>query len=201
VRGVLTQLAIHVHHFHGPRVDFDAVALAAAASWLGVFGVGEAVLIGAGIAASRGHPDIASIILFAWGGATVGGVVGWLIGRYGGRRVVLAGRWLHGTRERALEQGERFFKRFGWLAVYLAPSWVAGINGMSAGRFLPANAVWALAWALGLGLGSYAIGPSVRDISADIGLIGTLLLAALAIGAVLATRSGIRRRRGGGPDA
>jgi membrane protein DedA with SNARE-associated domain len=193
---VLTQLAIHVHHFHGPRVDFDAVALAAAASWLGVLGVGEAVLIGAGIAASRGHPDIASIILFAWGGATVGGVVGWLIGRYGGRRVVLAGRWLHGTRERALEQGERFFERFGWLAVYLAPSWVAGINGMSAGRFLPANAVWALAWALGLGLGSYAIGPSVRDISADVGLIGTLLLAALAIGAVLVTRSGIRRRRG-----
>jgi membrane protein DedA with SNARE-associated domain len=123
-------------------------------------------------------------------------VVGWLIGRYGGRRVVLAGRWLHGTRERALEQGERFFERFGWLAVYLAPSWVAGINGMSAGRFLPANAVWALAWALGLGLGSYAIGPSVRDISADIGLIGTLLLAALAIGALLVTRSGIRRRRG-----
>jgi membrane protein DedA with SNARE-associated domain len=194
---VLTQLAIQgVHHFHGPRVDFDAVALAAAASWLGVVGVGEAVLIGAGIAASRGHPDIASVILFAWGGATVGGVAGWLIGRHGGRRVVLAGRWLHATRERALEQGERFFERFGWLAVYLAPSWVAGINGMSAGRFLPANAVWALAWALGLGLGSYAIGPSVRDIYSDIGLIGTLLLVALALGAVLVTRFGIRRRRG-----
>ena len=194
---MLTQLAIHVHHFHGPRVDFDAVALAAAASWLGVLGVGEAVLIGAGIAASRGHPDIASIILFAWGGATVGGVVGWLIGRYGGRRVVLAGRWLHGTRERALEQGERFFERFGWLAVYLAPSWVAGINGMSTGRFLPLNAAWALVWAVLIGLGAYAIGPSVRDIASDFGLIGTLLIVALAIGAALVTRSRIRRRRRG----
>jgi membrane protein DedA with SNARE-associated domain len=67
---------------------------------------------------------------------------------------------------------------------------------MSARRFLPANAVWALAWALGLGLGSYAIGPGVREIYSDIGLIGTVLLVALALGAVLVTRSGIRRRRG-----
>jgi membrane protein DedA with SNARE-associated domain len=195
VRPVLAQLAIHVHHFHRPSVDFDAVALAAAVSWVGVAGVGEAVLVGAGIVASRGHPDISSVILFAWGGATVGGTVGWLIGRYGGRRVVLAGRWLHSQRERALESGERFFDRFGWLAVYLAPSWVAGINGMGPGRFIPLNAAWALLWATGLGLGAYAIGPSVRDVASDIGLIGTLLVVALAIGAALVTRSRMRRRR------
>jgi membrane protein DedA with SNARE-associated domain len=194
-RVLTTQLAIHVHHFHRPSVDFDVVALAAAASWLGVAGVGEAVLVGAGIAASRGHPDIGSVVLFAWGGATIGGVAGWLIGRYGGRRMVLAGRWLHSFRERALESGERFFDRFGWLAVYLAPSWVAGINGMSAGRFLPLNAAWALVWAAGLGLGAYAIGPSVRDVASDIGLIGTILVVALAAGAALVTRSRMHRRR------
>src|SRR4051794_41859293 len=88
---MLAQLALHVHHIHRPSVDFDVVALAAAATWLGVAGVGEAVLIGAGIAASRGHPDIASVILFAWGGATAGGVAGWLIGRHGGRRPGAAG--------------------------------------------------------------------------------------------------------------
>jgi membrane protein DedA with SNARE-associated domain len=195
VRPVLAQLAIHIHHIHRPSVDFDAVALAAAASWLGLAGVGEAVLVGAGIAASRGHPDIASVILFAWGGATVGGVVGWLVGRYGGRRVVLAGRWLRAKRERALEHGERFFDRFGWLAVYLAPSWVAGINGMGPARFLPLNAAWALVWAVSIGLGAYAIGPSVRDIVSDVGLVGTLLVVALAIGAALVTRSRMRRRR------
>ena len=195
--GVLEQLAIHVHHFHGPRgVGLDAVALAAAATWIGVAGIGEAVIIAAGIAASRGHPDIASVILFAWVGANAGGIAGWLIGRQGGRRAVLVGRWLKRPRRRLLERGDRFFENYGWLAVYLAPSWVAGINKMSAGRFLPANAVWALVWALGLGLGAYAIGPSVRDLWDDFGLIGAIVLALVVLGGLLATRLGLRRRRG-----
>lgn len=195
---MLTQLAAHViHHIHGPRVDFDAVALAAALSWAGIAGPGEAVLIGAGIAASRGRPDIASVILYAWGGATVGGGVGWSIGHFGGRRVVLGGRWLRAKRERALEHGERFFRRFGWFAVYWVPSWVAGINGMSAARFLPANAVWALGWALLLGLGSYAIGPSVRDLADDAGVAGSVLIVLGAAAAVLLAWRGIRRRRAG----
>jgi membrane protein DedA with SNARE-associated domain len=201
VGAVLTQLALHVHHFHGPRVDLDAVALAAAATWVGVPGVGEAVLIGAGIAASRGHPDIASVILFAWVGANVGGVAGWLVGRQGGRRVALAGRWLKRARRRGLEQGERFFDRYGWLAVYVAPSWVAGINRMSPVRFAAANAAWALVWALGLGLGSYAIGPSVRDIWNDVGLIGTLAIVVAVLVVLLLTRLGMRRRRGGAEES
>ena len=192
---MLAQLAIHVHHFHGPRgVGLDAVALAAAASWLGVVGVGEAVLIAAGIVAARGHADIASVILFAWVGGNLGGIVGWLIGRKGGRPLVLAGRWLKRPRERAIKRGDRFFERYGWLAVYLAPSWVAGINKMSAGRFIPANAAWTLVWALGLGLGAYAIGPSVGDLWDDFGLIGALVVVVGVGGAVLATRLGLRRR-------
>jgi membrane protein DedA with SNARE-associated domain len=191
---VLTHLAIHVGH-HAPRVDLVGLALAAAVSWIGVTGPGEVALVGAGIAASRGHPAIGSVIAFAWCGATVGGVGGWLAGRYGGRRIVLAGRWLHGMRERALEKGNRFFEqRYGLVAVYFAPSWVAGINRMSAARFLPANALCALVWALLLGLGSYALGPSIRDISADVGLVGTLVIVAVAVAAAVLRRLGMRRR-------
>jgi membrane protein DedA with SNARE-associated domain len=193
---VLAHVALHgIHHPHGPSVDFGLVALAAAASWVGVAGVGEAVLVAAGIAASRGHPDIGWVVFFAWAGAVVGGIVGWLIGRYGGRRVVLAGRWLRSSRLRALDVGERFFKRFGWLAVYLAPSWVAGLNKMSTASYMLANAAWALVWALSLGLGSYAIGPSVRDLWGDFGLIGALVLVAGILVALLLTRLGFRRRR------
>jgi membrane protein DedA with SNARE-associated domain len=193
----VTALAVHLHHhFHGPRVDFDAVALTAAASWLGITGPGEAVLIAAGIAASRGHPDIASVVLFAWAGAMAGGVGGWLLGRLGGRRVVLAGRWLRGWRERTLAKGERFFERFGWLTVYFVPSWVCGINGMSAGRFLPATAAWTLAWALALGLGAYALGPGIRDIAAEVGLAGVVGIALLACGAGLVAWRAARHRRG-----
>jgi membrane protein DedA with SNARE-associated domain len=193
----VTALAVHLHHhFHGPRVGFDAVALTAAASWFGITGPGEAVLIAAGIAASRGHPDIGSVILFAWVGAMAGGVGGWLLGRLGGRRVVLAGRWLRGWRERTLAKGERFFERFGWLTVYFVPSWVCGINGMSAGRFLPAIAAWTLAWALALGLGAYAIGPSIRDVAADVGFAGVAgIVLVAAVGGLLAWRAA-RHRRG-----
>ena len=64
-----------------------------------------------------------------------------------------------------------------------------------AGRFIPANAVWALAWALGLGLGAYAIGPSIGDLWDDFGLIGALVVVVGVGGALLATRLGLRRRR------
>jgi membrane-associated protein len=188
--------ALHLHHhLHGRKVDYIGVALAAFLSWAGVSGPGEAALIAAGIAASRGRVDIAGAIAFAWAGATAGGVVGWLVGRHGGRRAILAGRWLRRPRERALDHGNRFFERFGWVAVYFAPSWAAGINGMRARLYIPANAVCALVWSLLIGLGSYVLGPSIRDVASDVGLAGA---AAIVVGvpiAALLARRGIRHRR------
>jgi membrane protein DedA with SNARE-associated domain len=184
-------LAVHLHHHvRGPGLDYFGVALAAAIGWAGLPGPGEAALIAAGIAASRGRLDLAAAITAAWAGASVGGMCGWLAGRVGGRRVVLAGRWLRRARERALERGNRFFERYGLVAVYFAPSWVAGINGMTAGRFLPANAVCALLWAVLVGAGSYVVGPSVRDLVTDIGIAGSV-----AIGLALAVTVLARRRR------
>jgi len=60
---------------------------------------------------------------------------------------------------------------------------------MSTGRFLPANAVCALLWALLIGVGSYVVGPSVRELASDIGLVG-----AVAIVLVLASTALARRR-------
>jgi membrane protein DedA with SNARE-associated domain len=58
-------------------------------------------------------------------------------------------------------------------------------------RFLPANALSALTWALSIGLGAYLIGPSITDIVADAGLAGGSLLAALFVLAVVLV---LRRR-------
>jgi membrane protein DedA with SNARE-associated domain len=44
---------------------------------------------------------------------------------------------------------------------------------------LPANAVAALAWALGIGLGAYLAGPSIAEAIADLGVIGLAALVAL----------------------
>jgi membrane-associated protein len=190
----LQSLHLH-HHLQGRKVDYIGVALAAFLSWAGISGPGEAALIAAGIAASRGRVDIAGAIAFAWGGATTGGVVGWLVGRHGGRRAILAGRWLRRPRERALDHGDRFFERFGWFAVYFAPSWAAGINGMRARLFVPANAVCALVWSLLIGLGAYALGPSIRDIASDVGLAGAAAIVVAVPTAALLARRGMRNRR------
>jgi membrane-associated protein len=152
------------------------------------------VLITAGIYAARGRLDIAEVLLVAWTGAFAGGMGGWLIGHRGGRRLITAPGPLRHQRERAVKRGERFFHRYGVLAVYFAPSWVAGAVGMHVRRFVVANALAALAWTLLIGVGAYEVGPSIVDVVADVGIAGGVvigvLLAAGGIGAL------IRRRRG-----
>lgn len=190
--------ARHLHHrFTGPHVDYIGVGLAAAASWVGVTGVGEAALIAAGIAAARGRVDLASMMATAWFGAMLGGVAAWLVGLRWGRALITRPGPLHKRRLRWLRHGELVYHKRGLLAVYFAPAWMAGISGMRPRRFLPANGVAALIWALLVGLGAYYIGPSIADVVGDIGIAGIVilvLLAALTIGA----RRWRRGRRGPG---
>jgi membrane-associated protein len=190
-------LGVHLHHrFHGPQVDYVGVGVAAAISWIGVAGVGEAALIAAGIAAARGKVDISSMIFVAWVGAMMGGTAGWLIGFKGGRALMTRPGPLYRLRQRLLLHGDRIYERRGLLAVYLAPSWMAGISGMRLGRFLAANAVSALAWALLVGLGAYFAGPSVADLLADIGAVGLVVIVVVAVLSLVARRM-VRRRRSG----
>lgn len=172
----------HVHHrFIGPHIDYVGVALAAVLSWVGVTGPGEAALIAAGFAAAHGHIDIVGIVAVAWLGAIAGGTIGWLIGLKGGRALMEKAGPLLRLRLRVLRHGDRIYEQRGWMAVYLAPSWMAGISAMPARRFLPANAVAGLAWAVGFGLGSYIAGPSIADALGDIGTFGLIALVAVVV--------------------
>jgi membrane-associated protein len=174
-------MAIHLHHrFHGPHVDYVGVGVAAAASWIGIAGVGEAALIAAGIAAGRGKVDISSMILVAWFGAMVGGLAGWVIGRKGGRALMSRPGPLYRLRMRLLRRGDDIYERRGFLAVYLAPTFMAGISGMRLRRFLVANAICALAWVALVGLGAYFFGPSVADALGDVGTVGLILIGVVA---------------------
>lgn len=185
---------LHAHHgLHGPPVDFAGVALAAAASWIGVPGPGEPVLIAGGIWAAKGRLDLAELLVVAWAAATAGGVAGWLLGRKGGRALWTAAGPLQRMRIRSLAKGERFFERYGLLAIYLAPSWVAGIHGVRASRYLPANAASAVVWTLLVGLGAYLVGPPIEDVVSDVGLVGLIVLGALV--AAFAVGERWRRRR------
>jgi len=189
----LLQLAAHHHRFHGPHLDYIGVALGAFISWIGISGPGEAAMIAAGVLASRGKVDLASVIAVGWAGAVAGGIAGWALGLKGGRALFTAPGPLRRTRARILRSGDRFYERYAALAVYFAPTLMAGINGMRARRFLPINAVACLVWALLTGIGAYFIGKPVEDLLGDIGTVGLIVLGVLIAAAVVA--GWIRRRR------
>jgi membrane protein DedA with SNARE-associated domain len=93
-------------------------------------------------------------------GYTVGSVIGWAIGLYGGRPYLERhGRWLHLPPER-LDKAERWFERFGDLAVFIgritpiARSFIsipAGVFEAKLGRYtvltLIGSALWCFAFA------------------------------------------------------
>lgn len=182
-------LHLHLLHHRGAAVDYLGLAAAAGVSWvIGVIGPGEPVLIAAGIFAAKHKLDITPVIFWAWIGAAMGGIVGWLIGMKTGRTVLTAPGPLRGLRRRAVRRGEEVFRRMEVLAILATPSWVAGIHGARARIYVPTNVASALLmWAAPLGLGAYYAGPPVLDVFGDAGtLISTLGIVLLAGGIVIA---------------
>jgi membrane protein DedA with SNARE-associated domain len=181
------------HHLHGPSFGYIGIGIAAAASWAGVPGPGEPALIAGAVFAARGRLDLLELLVVAWLGAMVGGLAGWAVGRRAGHSLIARPGPLHRQRLRAMTRGERFFERYGVVAVYFAPSWVAGSIGFPARRFILANAAAAAIWTALVGGAAYLVGPGVGDLVGDAGLVGLIALCGLAV--VGAARFVLRRRR------
>ena len=174
-----------VNHFvdhYGLAFLFTIVALESAGVWV----PGETALIAAGVLASNGRLSIAAVIAVAAVGAILGDNVGYWIGRRYGRRILRRFRWL----DALLPRAERFFRRHGGKAVFLARfvagvrvtgAWMAGISRMSWWRFLVWNAAGGIAWAAAVGLVAYYLGRAAADLIARYGLIGAGVVAVLAI--------------------
>ncbi|MBV9338432.1 MAG: hypothetical protein JO243_21300 [Solirubrobacterales bacterium] len=195
----LLLLALHIFHHEVSRaqIDYVALALGAFASWAGIPGPGEPLLIAAAIIAAKHKLDITPVLIWAWVGATVGGMVGWWVGRVAGRSVMTAPGPLRQLRLNAVARGEEVFQRLTVIAILLAPSWVAGIHRAGTVIYLTTNALSAVAWAVGIGLGAYYVGPAVIDVLDDVGTataIGLVVLVVLAIGLDLRRRRRHRRK-------
>jgi membrane protein DedA with SNARE-associated domain len=196
---VLT-VALHLfHHVHGAAVDYVGVGLASFASWAGLPGPGESVLIATGVLAAKHHLDITPVILWATVGANLGGIAGWLLGMKAGRAILTRPGPLYGVRRRAAARGDEVFHHLEVVAILLTPSWVAGIHRARARLYLPANGLSALAWSVGFGLASYYAGPPVLEFAADFGTIGTIgLVALIVLAAGLEVYRRVRRHREAG---
>jgi membrane protein DedA with SNARE-associated domain len=184
-----------LHHVKGPALDYVGIAVASFLGWVGLPGPGEAVLIAAAVFASKHKLDITPVVLVAFVAATVGGIVGWLIGLYGGRSVLTAPGPLHAARLHAAARGEELFKRMQVVAILLTPAWVAGINRAHTGVYMLTNALSAFVWAVALGLSAYYLGPPVLDVFGDVGAVATIAVLVLVAGVVGAELVLIRRRR------
>ena len=185
---LLFALKIHLHLLHdvrGPAIDYVGVAVAAFASWAGLPGPGESVLIAAAVFASKHKLDITPVVLAAWFGANAGGIAGWLVGFKAGRSVLSAAGPLRSFRLRALERGEEVFRRLEVIAILLTPSWVAGVNRARARAYLPTNVLSSLLlWAAPIGIGAYYAGPPVLDLVNDVGIAAFVVIVVLVVGAV-----------------
>lgn len=116
---------------------------------------GQTMLMAAGVFAGAGKLNVAGVAAMGFLAAVAGDNVGYLIGRIGGRRLVLRfGRYILVT-EKRLTKTEDFFRRNGGKIVAIARfvdglrqlnGIVAGIVGMSWRRFLVFNALGAAAW-------------------------------------------------------
>jgi membrane protein DedA with SNARE-associated domain len=170
-----------------------AVALFVLAESFGVPLPGETALIVAGAYAGHSHrlsPWL--IFVVAAASAVAGGELGYVLGRFGGYRLVQ--RWGHKVRldERKLRISRYLFEAHGSKVVFFGrfvsilrtyAALLAGTSRMKALPFAIANAAGALLWAGIFTYASYIAGNTLRRMSSTI----TWILVGVAVAVIAAT--------------
>jgi membrane-associated protein len=166
---------------------------------------GETVLLGAVVLAGAGHLSLPLVVLLATAAAILGDSLGYVIGRRGGRLLLLRPGPFVARRHRMLHGAERFFSRYGEAAVFMS-RWVpcaryltpltAGAAEMSWHRFTVFNIAGGIVWVGSLSAIATYFGPAGAATVSGFGLL-------VAIGSALVAwiRAAIARRQGIDPEA
>ena len=180
----------------------EVVMLYAGAVAAGAFAGQDVVFLGRTI--DEGFAAYVAMALAGTIGYTIGAIVGWAIGLYGGRPYVERhGRWLHLNMEK-LDRAERWFERWEDLAVFLGRltpvvrsfvSIPAGVLEVPFVRYtlltLAGSAIWCFFFA---GAG-YAVGDNWEDFHHAFRYVEYLVAAGIAAIAVWLVVRYVRRRR------
>jgi membrane protein DedA with SNARE-associated domain len=195
----MTEFA-HVLGMLEPWIHQYGVAAVFVILTLESFGVplpGESLLLVAAVLAGRGEIAFSSLFFAAWAGAVVGDNIGYLIGRFLGRNLLLRFGKKIGLNDERLRKVEEVFARYGPLTVGFARfvNVLRQLNGIVAGalqmdwrRFLIFNALggalWVLVWtAAGYYLGSH--GSEIAALAHKVGFAGAIAVV-VALIAILA---------------
>lgn len=172
------------------RYGYAAVLALVGVEGFGIPAPGQTVLIAAGIYAGTGQLNVTLVLALGFIAAVAGDNIGYAIGHFGGRPLVLRfGRHVFLTEER-LAAAERFFAARGNIVVPIA-RFIDGLrqaNGIVAGlaqmpwwRFLFYNALGAAAWAGVWVLLGYLAGDHIEAIYDEFQRYEKYVLAAVAV--------------------
>jgi membrane protein DedA with SNARE-associated domain len=169
----------------------------------GVPAPGETVLIAASVYAGTGRLNIVAVGAIGFVAAVLGDNVGFAIGHFGGRTLVLRyGRYVRLTEER-LDKAESFFTRHGGKIVTVARfveglrqanGLIAGVTGMPWRRFLAFNALGAALWVATWTSVGYLAGNHITTIYDAVNRYALYALGAVAV-LIVALLVRHRRRR------
>ena len=199
--GFLAALAPLLNHY-----GYLALAVLVMVEDFGVPAPGETVLVAAAVYAGAGRLNIVAVGVIAVLAAIAGDNIGYAIGRYGGRALVLRfGRYVLITSQR-LAKAEGFFARHGGKVVVVARfvevlrqlnGIIAGIADMRWPRFLAFNALGAVLWVGTWATLGYLAGNHINTIYTYATRYPLYLLTAAAalVAAGLVARAALRRRR------
>ena len=171
------------------------------------FGVptpGETILIAAAVYAGAGKLSIVLVVLIALVAAVLGDNIGYAIGAFGGRRLVVRyGRYVLITEER-LDKAGAFFERHGGKVVVVARfieglrqvnGIVAGTSAMTWRRFLVFNALGAALWVGTWSAVGYLAGDHITTIYEQVTRYSLYVAIGIAVVlVVLIVRAVLRRR-------
>ena len=166
---------------------------------------GETLLIASALLASQGQMHIVLLLLIAWVAAVTGDNIGYAIGRFGGRKLVLRyGNYVL-ISEKRLQKAEGFFRRFGGAVVVVARFFAVlrQLNGIVAGtvqmnwrQFLVYNILGAALWVSFWGMLFYKLGEKAFRFGAGFKTLQYFLLGGLVAAAVALAVHLLRRRKG-----
>jgi len=156
---------------------------------------GESLIIGGALLASQGDLHIVPLLGAAWSAAVLGDNLGYALGHFGGRRLVVRYGARVGMTEARLHKVETFFRRYGAEVVLVARFFLIlrQLNGVTAGtvamawhRFLLYNAVGAALWVGVWGLGVYHLGHRIASVLPWVHRLGYAAVALLGIAILVA---------------
>ena len=168
----------------GGPLSYALLFACALVGWAGVPAIGTAAIGTTAVLASQGQMSIVAVLVVASAGAIAGGLVGYAVGhRWGVSAMERPGRRVE-QRRRALAKGEGLYDRWGWVAVFFTPSWMAGSHPCAT-RCSCRSTPWrpcCSSWRRASGLRRRKISTGHTDTTSIAALVGGLALAvALAL--------------------